>query len=371
MAEEKNAKEMIEEINKAYKSLKEELEKKSINPEAVEKIQNRLDELESKSQRVNFAPDNTKGEMTELEKKEAEEFKNYGRTGSIGETLEKKAMSSDSAPDGGIFLPENIASNIITRLRKISPVRQIADVVTIGKGNDYKMPREKGDSYESGWVGERQERPTTGNDTFEIVRIPVHEMYAQPQITQNLLDDAAFNFEGYIADRVANRFAQLEGKAFILGDGVNQPEGFLNHKEIEKVEAKLDFDGLINLIYALDAEFSAGASFLAKRTSIRNIRLIKDLNGQYIWQPSTQVGQPNTVLGYPILEADDMPIASAGALPIAFGNFKEGYQIVDKQGFVTIRDPYTSKPWIKFYTTKRVGGGVKKPETIKILKQGK
>lgn len=361
-------KQMLEEINKTFGSLKEAVEKKA-STEEINRIQDALDKLEVKMQRVNVGASGSTETMTDIEKKEIEEFKTYGRTGTIGETLEKKAMSSDSAPDGGIFLPENIATQIITRLRKISPIRQIADVVTIGKGNDYKMPREKGDSYEGGWVGEKQERPATANDTFEIVRIPVHEMYAQPQITQNLLDDAAFNFEGYIADRIANRFAQLEGKAFILGDGVNQPEGFLSNKEIEKIEAKLDFDGLMNLIYSLDAEYSAGAAFLAKRTSIRDIRVLKDLNGQYLWQPSTQIGQPNTVLGYAIQEADDMPTAGVGALPVAFGNFREGYQIVDKTGFVTIRDPYTSKPWIKFYTTKRVGGGVKKPETIKILKQ--
>lgn len=361
-------KQMLEDINKTFVSLKEAVEKKA-STEEINRIQDALDKLEVKMQRVNFGASGSAETMTDIEKKEIEEFKDYTRKGLIGEALEKKAMSGDSMPEGGIFLPENVANNIITRLRKISPIRQIADVVTIGKGNDYKIPREKGDQYEAGWVGERQERPETKNDIFEMVKIPVHEMYAQPTITQNLLDDAAFNFEGYIADRTANRFAQLEGKAFILGDGVNQPEGFLNNKEIEKIESKLDFDGLMSLIYSLDAEYSSGAAFLAKRTSIRDIRVLKDLNGQYLWQPSTQIGQPNTVLGYAIHEADDMPTAGVGALPIAFGNFREGYQIVDKTGFVTIRDPYTSKPWIKFYTTKRVGGGVKKPETIKILKQ--
>ncbi|WP_061306755.1 phage major capsid protein [Clostridium botulinum] len=362
-----DAKDMIHEINNTFEHLKEAVEKKA-DGEQINRIQDALDEMELKMQRVSFGGE-TKNVMTDLEKKEVEEFKSYARTGSIGESLEKKAMSSDSNPDGGIFLPENIASNIITRLRKISPIRQVADIITISKGNEYKLPREKGGEYESGWVGERQERPTTGNDTFEIVKIPVHEMYAEPKITQTLLDDSAFNFESYIADRIANRFAQLEGTAFVRGNGVNQPEGFLNNNEIEQITAKLDFDGLLKLVYGLDAEYSNGAVFMCKRSTIRDIRTLKDNNGQYLWQPSTQIGQPATVLGYGIHEADDMPVAAAGGLPIAFGNFREGYQIVDKQGFVTIRDNLTSKPWIKFYTTKRVGGGVKKPETIKILKQ--
>ncbi|MFA6878552.1 MAG: phage major capsid protein [Fusobacterium sp.] len=361
-------KEMIAQINNAFEHLKEAVEKKA-SAEEIDRIQNAIDDIELKMKRPNFAPNETKGEMTDLEKKELEEFKSYGRTGAIGETLGKKAMSSDSNPDGGVFLPENMSNTIITRLRKISPIRQIADVVTIGLGNEYKMPREKGKDYGAGWVGERQERPVTSNDQFEIVRIPVHEMYAQPQITQNLLDDTSFNFENYIADRVANRFAQLEGSAFVKGDGVNMPEGFLTNKEIEQIEAKLDFDGLLDLIYGLDAEYANGATFLAKRTTIRDLRILKDNNNNYIWQPSAQAGQPNTVLGYSVIEADDMATSGVGALPIAFGNFREGYQIVDKSGFVTIRDPYTSKPWIKFYTTRRVGGGVKKPEAIKVLKQ--
>lgn len=361
-------KDMINEINNTFEHLKEAVEKKA-SVEEIERIQKAMDEMELKMKRPNFAPTENKGEMTELEIKEMEEFKSYGRTGAVGENLEKKAMSSDSNPDGGIFLPENMSNTIITRLKKISPIRQIADVATISLGNEYKLPREKGNDYGAGWVGERQERPETTTDKFEMVRIPVHEMYAQPQITQNLLDDAAFNFEGYIADRIANRFAQLEGKAFIKGDGVNQPEGFLNNAEVEQIEGKLDFDGLINLIYSLDAEYSNGATFLTKRTSIRDLRLLKDTNGDYIWQPSTQIGQPNTILGYGVMEADDMTTAGVGALSVAFGNFREGYQIVDKSGFVTIRDPYTSKPWIKFYTTRRVGGGVKRPEAIKVLKQ--
>lgn len=360
-------KEMLEGMQKTFADLKEANERKA-SKEEINRIQDTLDALEVKMQRATFGGD-TKGQMSDLEKKESEEFKSYGRTGSIGETLEKKAMSSDSNPDGGIFIPENMAADIIARIRKISPVRQVASVVTIGRGNEYKLPREKNDSYEAGWVGERQDRPATSNDTFEVVKIPVHEMYAQPAITQNLLDDSAFNFEGYIADRVANRFAQLEGTGFVLGDGINKPQGFLTNSEIEQISGALTFDGLIKLVYGLDAEYSAGAVFMAKRSTIRDIRTLKDLNGQYLWQPSTQIGEPATVLGYRIFEADDMPTAGTNALSVAFGNFAEGYQIVDKAGIVTLRDPYTAKPWIKFYTTKRVGGGTKNPDAIKILKQ--
>ncbi|WP_052101040.1 phage major capsid protein [Clostridium haemolyticum] len=366
-------KSMIEEMNKTFADLKEAVDKKA-DPEVVERIQKRLDELEAKSQRVKFGTGSQEGELSEIEKKEMSEFKDYARSGVIGEglnELNKKAMSSDSSPNGGIFLPQNMASGIITRVRKISPMRQICSTVTISKGNDYQAVREANNAYEYGWVGERQPRKETATDTFESIRIPVHEMYAQPSATQILIDDAAFNIEGYIKERVANRFAQVEGSAFISGDGVKQPEGFLNNKEIEQISGKLDFDGIMNLIYSLDAKFSNGAVLLAKRTSVRDLRLLKDNDGHYLWQPSTQIGEPATILGYKVVEADDMPESKVGNTPIAFGNFKDGYLIVDKAGINFIRDNLTAKPNILFYTTKRVGGGVIRPEAIKVLKQNK
>lgn len=359
---------LFEDIQKTVHDLREAVEAKA-GKETIEKIQEHIDNLEVKSQRVNFSNSNV-NTLNETEKKELSDFNNYCKKGAISEDMQTKAMSSDSNPDGGYFIPSNMSSQIIERIRKISPVRMLADVVTISAGSDYAMPREKNDPYQAGWVGERQDRPETANDTFEMVKIPVHEMYAQPSITQRLLDDSAFNFENYMAQRVANRFAQLEGAAFVSGDGVNKPKGFLTYDSVQNLTGTVSFDDLIKLVYSLDAEYSDGAVFMAKRTTIRDIRVLKDLQGQYLWQPSTQIGEPATVLGYKIYEADDMPAAgTAGNKFLTFGNFMEGYQIVDKTGIVTLRDPYTSKPFVKFYTTKRTGGGVKNPDAIKILKQ--
>lgn len=362
-------KEMITEINKAFNALQEAVENRATKEE-IENIQNVIDNVEAKLQRVNFgASTESKESMTAEEKKEMDDYLGWVRKGAVTEDMEEKAMSSDSNPDGGYLVPTNMSQNIITRIRKVSPIRQLADHVTISLGSEYKIPREKNDGYGYGWVGEREERGETDADKIEMLRFPVHEMFAQPKVTQTLIDDTAFNVESYIASRVSGRFAQIEGKSFILGDGVNQPEGFLNHKEIEKIEKPADYDGLIYLIYSLDAEYSSDAVFMAKRTMIRDLRLLKDNDGKPLWQPSMQVGEPNRLLGYPISEADDMPAPGVGALSLAFGNFREGYLIVDRQGIRQLRDPYTSKPWIKFYTTMRVGGGVKLPEAIKILKQ--
>lgn len=362
-------KDMIKEINQAFTALQESV-KNSASTEEIKNIQDKIDALEIKMQRANFgSPIESKEDMTPEEKKEMDDYLNWVRKGTVTEDMEKKAMSSDNNPDGGYLVPTNMSQNIITRIRKVSPVRQFADVVTISLGSEYKIPREKNDGYGYGWVGEREERPETENDKIEMLRFPVHEIYAQPKVTQTLIDDTAFNVENYISERVAQRFAQVEGRAFILGDGNNKPEGFLNHPEVEKIEKQLDYDGLIYLTYALDAEYSSNAIFLAKRSTIRDLRLLKDNDGKPLWQPSLQLGEPNRLLGYPIYEADDMPAPGVGALSLVFGNFREGYQIVDRQGIRQLRDPYTSKPWIKFYTTTRVGGGVKLPESIKILKQ--
>ncbi|UYO61819.1 phage major capsid protein [Acetobacterium wieringae] len=371
-------KQMIEEMNRAFAVFKEtndqvQAEVKQYGAaagdlnEKMEKIQAQLDKIELKSQRVNTTP----GEGGDVpQTAEVKAMLDYMRKGIIPET---KALSMDSDPDGGYMIPEQMETTIIERIRDFSPVRQVASKSTISTGNSLKIPREGEDDFESGWVGEREDRPETTTGDLEMVRITLHEMYAQPSATQQLIDDPAFNFESYINQRIANRFGRREGYAFINGNGTNMPEGLLVSDQVGIITDTLDFDALIQMQAELRQEFAINANFMFNRFTLAYIRTLKDDNGQYVWQPSTQVDKPNMILGDTYIVADDMPNATSsgtlvtGATPILYGDFS-AYRIVDKKGISTLRDPYTKKPHVLFYTTKQVGGMVINDQAIKKLK---
>lgn len=371
-------KKMIEEMNQAFAVFKEtndqvQAEVKQYGAAAsdlnakMEKIQAQLDKIELKAQRVNTAP----GERaSETKTAETEAVLDYMRT---GDPSNFKALSMDNNPDGSYLISNQMANTIIERIRDFSPIRQVASKETISIGDTLLMPREGNTDYEAGWVGERQSRSETNTGDFEMVAIKVHEMYAQPAITQSLIDDRAFDFESYINRRLASLFNRKEGSAFIGGDGVNQPEGLLVSSQVAIVSGTLDFDSLIDMQAELREEYVPNAKFMMNRFTLACIRKLKDSNGQYLWQPSTQVGKPNTILGDPYVIADDMPNAEnagtlvTGATPLLYGDFS-AYCIVDKTGIGTLRDPFTKKPFVLFYTTKKVGGMVVNDQAIKKLK---
>jgi len=374
------SKEMIAQINNAFEEFKaandkmqEEVKKygeaTGETKGLVEKLQAKIDELEVKMQRVNTAPGSTKtNEEKELETKA---MMDYMRKGIIPET---KALSTDSDPEGGYMIPDVMETTIIERIRDFSPVRSVATVSTISTGTALKIPREGTADFDGGWVGERQSRPETDTGDFEMIRIPVNEMYAMPKATQQLIDDPAFGFEGYINRKIANKFARLEGYAFINGDGVNKPKGLLASDQVTEITDGLDFDALITIQGQLRNEYGINAAWMMNRFTLAYIRTLKDSNGQYLWQPSTQVGKPNVILGDAYYIADDMPNALSGsslvtgATPILYGDYAAGYRIVDKKGIRILRDPYTSKPNVLFYTTKQVGGDVINDQAILKLK---
>lgn len=372
MAEEKNVKEMLQEMNNAFDHFKKELEGKA-DPEVINRINDRLDEIEVKAQRINTTPAATEQkEMTpeQIEYKSA--FDSYAKVGAINETLEKKAMASDSNPDGGYMVPFTMSQNIVERVRQMSPIRNIANVVSITNSNEYRVPRESTDDFSAGWVGERESRPVTDNGKLEMVKIPLNEQYAQPGITRTLLTDSAFDWEGYINRKIANKFARMEATAFVTGDGINKPLGFLYNPEsqgIQAVTAALNFDGVMDLQAALLEEYLPNASWLLNRLTLRDIRKLKDDQNRYIWEPSTQVDKPNTILGFNYNLATDMPTPAINAYSLAFGDFRQAYTIVDGAQMYVLRDEYTAKPNILFYTTRRVGGGLEMPDALKVLKQ--
>jgi HK97 family phage major capsid protein len=288
--------------------------------------------------------------------------------------LQQKTMYAASDPDGGYAIPRPTVDRIVKDITESSPVRQFATIVTIG-GEEYKYLIDIDDNG-AGWVSERASRPKTDTAQIQMGNIPAHEMYANPFVTQKQLDDAAFDIEGWLNGKVATKFGRLEASAFVLGDGAGKPRGFMTYAagsswgQIEQVNSgsatAVTADGLILLQNALKAEYAASAVFCMRRSTVGQIRLLKSHDSQYIWQPGLQAGEPATLLGDPVVRMADMPAIGSGTTPIAYGNLAETYTIVDRLAIRILRDPYSNKPYVEFYTTKRVGGDVTNFESLKI-----
>lgn len=287
------------------------------------------------------------------------------------------AMSSGSDQNGGFLAPVEWDRKIIQALRPVSAMRQVANVQVTTVGG-YSTVWSDG-AWGSGWVGETAARPNTTTPDLKQIVFKVGEIYANPNITQTLVDDAGFNIENWLADEVAAVFALQEGPAFVNGDGVNKPAGLLGYVTggafthpgggIPIVNsgqaAGLTSDGLHDLVYSLGAQYRANATWMMNSTTLAKVRKFKDTGGQYLWQPSLDKGQPERILGYPVVADENMPDVAANSLPIAFGDFKRGYVVNDRQGTRVLRDPYSNKPFIGFYCTKRVGGGVLDPRALR------
>ncbi len=308
----------------------------------------------------------------------------YLRKNNAGSSLDEiKALSVGSDPDGGFAVPPDMGGRIVELVYETSPVRQVANVVTIGSDalegiNDLGQP-------DSGWVGEMDVRNDTATPQIGEWRIPVHEQYAEPSATQKLLDDAMFDVEGYLTKKIADRLSRMENTAFVAGNGIRQPRGFLTYPAgvpsatsfsvIEQIasgaagafSSTAPGDALISLVYALKAPYRDKAVFLMARETLGEVRKLKDSMGRYLWQPDFQMRQGGHLLGFNVVEAADMPAMAANSLSIAFGDFSQGYQIVDRIGIRILRDAFTAKPYVKFYTTKRVGGDVINFEAIKLM----
>lgn len=290
--------------------------------------------------------------------------------------LEGKAMSTLSDPDGGYMVAVPMSDRIVQYIFESTPMRELAGQVSISTRAYPGMY--DNDEADAGWVGETESRPETKTPQLGQFEIPVHEIYAKPKITQTLLDDNAFDVESWLARKVGAKFSRKQNTAFIVGDGMKKPRGILtypagsNHKQIEQVvsgnAAALTGDGIILLVGSLKEAYLSNASFLMKRSTLTQIRTLKDGQGNYLWQPNYQLGLAQTLVGYPIRTGEDMPAVASGSLPVAFGDFREAYLIVDRQGVRVLRDPYSSKPFVEFYHTARVGGDVVNFEALKLQK---
>lgn len=295
------------------------------------------------------------------------------------------AMTTQSDPDGGWLVPTQMETTIDRVLATVSAMRNLSRVMPISAPEYKKLVNVGG--TQSGWTSETGPRGQTDGSKLTELVFNAKELWAQPAATQTLLDDSAVDIAQWIADEVVIEFAEQEGSAFITGNGVGQPKGILSYATTADTAVtpwgKIGFygtggagfaadpdgiDALIDLTQGLKQGYRQNASFLANRFTVGKMRKLKDDQGHYQWQPSSQLGVAPTFLGYKIADDDNMPDVGAGAFPVAFADFNRAYLIVDRMGIRVLRDPYTAKPYVLFYTTKRVGGGVQNFEAIKLLK---
>ncbi|MBA3051277.1 phage major capsid protein [Brevundimonas sp.] len=310
-------------------------------------------------------------------------FDGYLKTGqSFG--LELKAGLSTASNSAGYVVPEQTERAIERRLMAGSPMREIATVRTVGAGVFRKPVSTAG--VVSGWVAETAARPETDPATLALLEFPSADLYANPAATQSLLDDAMIDLDEWLAAEVEDAFAAQETQAFVTGDGINKPRGFLSYDIVAEADhdwgeigyvasgaagafaATSPTDRLIDLVYAPKAQYRPNGRFVMNRKTVSAVRKFKDADGNYIWQPAQRAGETASLLGYRVTEIETMPDIAADSAAIAFGDFQRGYLIVDRAGVRVLRDPYSAKPYVLFYTTKRVGGGVQNFDAIKVMK---
>lgn len=301
-----------------------------------------------------------------------------------GLAMEEKAMSSTVASEGGYLVDPQTSDQIASVLHNASSIRAIANVVNV-ESTAFDVLVDHSD-VEAGWATETGATSETSTPVIDRISIPLHELSALPKASQRLLDDSAFDVEGWLASRIADKFSRAEGVSFINGDGVDKPKGFLSHPWAENdswswgslgyvATGKAgDFndmepaDSIIDLVYSLGARYRANASFVMNSKTAGAVRKMKDADGRFLWSDGLAAGEPARLMGYPVLIAEDMPDIDDGAMAIAFGDFNAGYTVAERPDLRILRDPFSAKPHVLFYATKRIGGDVSDFAAIKLLK---
>lgn len=349
----------------------------------ISELKAALAEVEKKMNRGSAAGE---GDLAKAEHKAAfGKFLRKGQEDGLGE-LQQKAYNITTDADSGYAVPEELDREILQLLQNVSPMREVSTVRTVGASEYKKLVNKRGTN--GGWVDEDDARPATNSSQFAVLTPFMGEIYAYPQATQQMLDDVFFDAEEFIQDQAAETFAEMEGASFTTGDGTKKPKGFLAYATAAQDDSARAFgtlqhlvsgaaagfaasngqDVLLDLVYSLKKAYRRNALWMMSKNMLCDVRKFKDAEGNYIWRPGLEAGQPDTLLGYGIAENEDMPAKAANALSIAFGDFKRGYTIVDRLGTRMLRDPYTNKPFVGFYMTKRVGGFLADSQAIKLLK---
>jgi HK97 family phage major capsid protein len=397
-ADAQDATALLSGLNTAFAEFKDKISgdmKDVVRAEEVDRINAEMTTLNKELDAVNKAiaamkiggagaSDPVKGEHT----KAFNRWFRKGVDGGLADLEVKAKLSTNSDPDGGYLVPEEMEQTIDRVLGTVSTVRSLSRVMNIS-GDTYKKLVNQGGTG-SGWVGETESRAETNTPTLSEIAIATGEIYANAYATQKMLDDSMIDVAAWLADEVSITFAEQEGAAFVTGDGINKPRGILSYTNVANASyawgsigfigtgASAAFptpttsvsaaDPLINLYYALKAGYRNGASFLMSDATMNTVRKLKDVDGRFVWAPPTAVGEVATILDKPVFTDDNMSAVAANSYSIAFGDFQRAYMIVDRLGVRVLRDPFTSKPNVLFYTTKRVGGGVVNFEAIKLLK---
>ena len=355
--------------------------------QAVAGAQARLDRALSEGRRPmvegGVAPSTASRSPSPFHGEEKSAWDGYMKSGQA-HGLELKAGLSSASNSAGYVVPPETERAIERRLMAGSPMREISTVRTVGSGVFRKPVSTAG--VVSGWVAETAGRPETDPATLALLEFPSADLYASPAATQSLLDDAMIDLDEWLAAEVEDAFAAQETQAFVNGDGVNKPRGFLSYTTVADASqtwGQIGYvasgaagafagtspaDRLIDLIYAPRAQYRPNGRFVMNRKTVSAVRKFKDADGNYIWTPPSRVGETASLLGYAVTEIETMPDIAANSLSIAFGDFQRGYLIVDRAGVRVLRDPYSAKPYVLFYTTKRVGGGVQNFDAIKLMK---
>jgi HK97 family phage major capsid protein len=342
---------------------------------AMDGYQKVIDDLNAK---IAAGANSAVGDLEPTNPEYVKAFKAHMRKGDVS-----AAMSVGTAADGGDLAPVEWDRTVTHKLKQISPIRANAQVITIS-GPGFSRVYNDG-VIGSGWVGETAARPETTTPGLTTLTFNTGEIYANPAITQTALDDVAIDLEQWLSDEVDGEFAIQENVAFLSGNGTNKPFGILTYVTGAANAAKHPFgaitgttvagaaavttDEILDLIYSLPSERNGNAKFYLNRSSLGKVRKLKDGQGNYIWQPTFVAGQPATLASYPVVEVPGMPNMTTGLVSVLFGDMAATYLIVDRVGIRVLRDPYTNKPFVHFYTTKRVGGGVQNPEYMRFIKQ--
>ena len=303
-----------------------------------------------------------------------------------GLDLEEKALTTTVAADGGYLVDPQTADAISSVLTSTASIRQIANVVNVD-ATSFDVLIDHTD-VGTGWASETANLTETSTPQIERITIPLHELSALPKASQRLLDDSAFDIEGWLAGRIADKFARAEAAAFVSGDGVDKPRGFLTHGAVDEdswawgslgyvvtgddgaFNTSAPADAIVDLVYALGAQYRSNASFVMNSKTAGEVRKIKDADGRFLWSDGLAASEPARLLGYPVLIAEDMPDVASDAYALAFGDFAAGYTVAERPDLRILRDPFSAKPNVLFYATKRIGGDISDFSAIKLLKFG-
>lgn len=388
-AEDKDPKALITQLAAAFEEFKATNESKGAEKDAL--VQAKLEAISGDMSDLTAAIEEAQRKLASanlgggadgpVDPEHQEQINAYMRAGTVPTVQAAVSEGTDSA--GGYFVPVEWDRTITDKLKQRSPIRENARVITIG-GRGFTRIYNDG-VIGSGWVGETAARPETTTPGLTSLQFDTGEIYANPAVTQRMLDDADFDLEAWLTSEVDGEFAVQENVAFLSGNGTNKPFGVLTYVTGEANAAKHPFgaitatttagataitgDEILTLVGSLPSERDTNSKFYMNRSTLFAIRKLKDGQGNYLWQPNYQAGEPAMLAGYPVVEVPGMPSIATGNITALFGDMEMTYLVVDRKGTIVLRDPFTNKPYVHFYTTKRVGGGVQNPEYMKALKQ--